>query len=158
LAVSDGEVEKVGYKCPPKSGRIRKGERRNPNGRRGKKKVPAKVETEAEILVRLDSELVEFQGGMITRKEASLRVLYSLAMKGNSRAITALERLRATAKAGSEEQRGGVLVVPGTVPLEQWSLAAIKQQAQYRESVPYDEVVVEASASKAASADSDEAE
>ena len=138
--MSDGEVEKVGYKCPPKSGRIKKGERRNPNGRRGKNKAPAKVETDAEILARLDNELVEFQGGMITKKEARLRVLYSLGMKGNARAFAALDRIRAAAKAGAEEQQYGVLVVPGTVPLEEWSLAAIKQQAPYRESVPYDEV------------------
>ena len=28
---------------------------------------------------------------------------------------------------------GGVLVVPGTMPLDEWSLAALKQQKQYRE-------------------------
>lgn len=28
---------------------------------------------------------------------------------------------------------GGVLLVPGTMPLDEWSLAALKQQAQYRE-------------------------
>ena len=28
---------------------------------------------------------------------------------------------------------GGVLVVPGTIPLDQWSVAAAKQQKQYRE-------------------------
>jgi hypothetical protein len=32
-----------------------------------------------------------------------------------------------------EATKGGVLVVPGVVPLEQWSAAAALQQAQYRE-------------------------
>lgn len=155
--MSDGEVEKVGYKCPPRSGRIQKGEHRNPNGRRGKNKAPAKVETDAEILARLDNELVEFQGKMITKKEAGLRVLHTLATKGDPRAITAMERVRAAAKAGSEQQRGGVLVVPGTVPLDEWCLAAIRQQAPYRESVPYDGVEG-SSASGAKSAESDEVE
>lgn len=153
----DGEVEKVGYKCPPRSGRIRKGERRNPNGRRGKKKAPAKVETDAEILARLDNELVEFQGRMITKREANIRVLCNLAMKGSARANAVLDRIRAAAKAGSEEQRGGVLVVPGTVPLDQWCLAAIRQQAPYRESVPYDEIV-ESPDTGAETAESDKAE
>jgi hypothetical protein len=31
---------------------------------------------------------------------------------------------------------GGVLVVPGTIPLDQWSVAAAKQQAQFREKPP----------------------
>lgn len=155
--MSDDEAEKVGYKCPPLSGRIKKGERRNPDGRRGKNKAPAKVETDAEILARLDNELVEFQGRMITKKEAGLRVLHTLATKGNPRAITAIERVRAAAKAGSVEQRGGVLVVPGMVPIDEWCLAAIRQQAPYRGSIPHDEVG-EPSVSGAESAECDKVE
>lgn len=37
------------------------------------------------------------------------------------------------------ESGGGVLVVPGTIPLDQWSIAAAKQQAQYRDKREDDE-------------------
>lgn len=43
------------------------------------------------------------------------------------------EKYRERHEVQHEGSKGGVLVVPGTIPLEQWSAAAAAQQGQYRE-------------------------
>ena len=126
----------VGYKKPPVSGRIKPGERRNPNGRRGKKaKVEAicKPETDKEIIARLDSELIDANGARMSRRELELRVLLNKAMKGDVRASQHLDRVRARAPADTPAVAGGVLLLPSPVPLHEWEASAAIQQAQFRE-------------------------
>ena len=122
-----------GYGHPPARSRFRKGQSGNPRGR------PRKARTidrnaDADILKRLDSELVEFQGRKITMREAELRILYAKALKGDVRASTLLDRKRSSAGVDVEKSRGGVLVVPSTMSMEEWKEKALIQQAQYRDS------------------------
>ncbi len=126
----------VGYKKPPVSGRIKPGERRNPNGRRGKKTKPeatSKPETDMDIIARLDSELIEANGVSMSRREVELRVLSNKAMKGDVRASQHLDRVRAKAPANTPAVAGGVLLLPSPVPLHEWEASAAIQQAQFRE-------------------------
>lgn len=77
-------------------------------------------------------------------EEAELRdILMELARKGDTVAAIFLAKARhgwrdrddakLTVDAG---KGGGVLVVPGTMPIDQWSAAAALQQAKYRERLP----------------------
>lgn len=134
--MNDDEDE-VGYRKPPKSGRIRPGEVRNPNGRRGKKgkskDAKPKDNSLAAIIDRLDNEEVEVNSQKMTKRELELRVLYGKALKGDTRASAHLEKLRAAAVVDDGKQSGGgVLLVPADVPLEEWSVAVAIQQAKYR--------------------------
>jgi hypothetical protein len=126
---------KVGYKSPPESGRIKKGERRNPNGRRGKgKKAPAASETSLKAIIeRVENELVEFNGTMITKREAQVRVLFAKAMQGDVRASKMVDEMRKQAGLDKAGSAGGVLLLPASVPLEEWEAAAAAQQAQFRD-------------------------
>lgn len=124
------EEDEVGYCKPPRSGRIKKGERRNPNGRRGKNPKSSIRATDAQIIKMLDEETIEFQGRKITKREAMYRVLFAKALAGDVKALRHLEIARE--KSGLAKG-GGVLVVPGMRPLEEWSAAAAIQQEKYRE-------------------------
>lgn len=126
--------EKVGYRKPPKASRIRKGEVRNPYGRAGKQKStkPVADNSAAAILDRIDAEQIEVQGQKMTRRECELRVQNAKALKGDTRASAYLEALRSKARSNQPKQAGGVLVVPGTAPLHEWSVAAALQQAKFR--------------------------
>jgi hypothetical protein len=134
--MADDEYE-VGYKKPPQHGKIRKGERRNPNGRRGNKEMnaPAPADNSVRaIFSHLEEEMIEFSGRRISKREAMLRVLQTMALKGDLRALKQYEEMRREAGIGDNARSGGgVLVVPGMVPLEQWSISAAIQQQRFRE-------------------------
>ena len=130
--MNDDESE-VGYKKPPLAGRIKKGERRNPYGRRGKKKAPSAARmTDAEIIAMIDNELIDFQGRKITKREAELRLLQANALRSDLRASQTLDNLRKRVKSDKPAAGGGVLLVPSPVPLHEWSASAAIQQAKFR--------------------------
>jgi hypothetical protein len=126
----------VGFKKPPKAHQIKKGERRNPNGRPRKLK-PVVDNSEAAILKRMDEELIEVGGIEMTMREAELRALRARAIKGDARATAALDKKRAAAKLDqTQASGGGVLLVPVVGSLAEWEAAAACQQAPFRESDP----------------------
>lgn len=126
--------DKVGYRKPPIASRIRNGEVRNPYGRAGKQKSakPTADNSTAAILERIDAEQIEVQGQKMTRRECELRVLNARALKGDTRASAHLEALRSKARASEPKSGGGVLLLPGTVPLHEWEASAAIQQAKFR--------------------------
>ena len=67
----------VGYGKPPSSIHIKPGERRNSNGRRGKRPKPVIDNSEAAILERLDAEIVAVGSMKMTKREAGLRRLHN---------------------------------------------------------------------------------
>ncbi|MBJ7437608.1 MAG: hypothetical protein JHD35_01100 [Sphingopyxis sp.] len=76
-------------------------------------------------------------------EETELRdILMELARKGDTVAAIFLAKARHgwrdrdDGKLSVDTGGGGVLVVPGTLPIEQWSAAAALQQARYRERLP----------------------
>lgn len=132
--MNDDDDYKVGYKRPPLHSRFRPGENRNPNGRRGKKIRPKRVEvTDAEIVAQLEAETVEFQGRRISKHEAMNRVLYAKALSGDLKAIAMIEAKKQKAGGARQNTVGGVLLIPAGVPLHEWEASAAIQQAQYRE-------------------------
>jgi hypothetical protein len=129
----DQNSYEVGYKKPPRAGRIRKGEKRNPFGRRGKNPKPQPTASDAEILRRIDNELIAYKGENITRREAEMRVLQARSMSGDTKSTAALDRIRQAAKSvQTPVQGGGVLLLPSPVPLHEWTASAAIQQAKFR--------------------------
>lgn len=122
----------VGYKKPPEHSRFRKGQSGFPGGRRGKKPKAADDNSEAAILKRLDQELVDFNGRKITKREAELRVLQMKALKGDTRASVLLDKKRTFAGVDKAPVHSGVLVVPGTMSMDEWTASAAIQQAKFR--------------------------
>lgn len=124
----------TGYKKPPKHAQFRKGKSGNPGGRpRKQKEIPQPSDLRS-ILERVANETVEIGDMEMTMLEVELRSLQRKAAKGDVSASRHLAKLRAEAGFNAPVSRGGgVLVVPGTVPLEEWSIAAVRQQAQFRE-------------------------
>ncbi|PKB13355.1 hypothetical protein B0I00_3394 [Novosphingobium kunmingense] len=138
--MNDDEDE-VGYRKPPRSGRIKPGEVRNPNGRRGKKgkakDAKPKDNSLAAIIDRIDNEEVEINNQKMTKRELELRVLHGKALKGDTRASAHLEKLRsAAAVADGKKSGGGVLLLPADVPLHEWTASVAIQQAPYRGAHP----------------------
>ena len=87
------------------------------------------------ILERVANEEIEINGETVTMTEVELRSIQRKAAKGDVAASRHLAKLRADAGVGQSPQGGGgVLVVPGTRPLEEWWISAAIQQAQFRES------------------------
>lgn len=104
----DEDEDKVGYCRPPKKHRFKKGKSGNPGGRPRKPK-PQLLINDADIFRRLDAEEISLGGKTMTRREAELRRLFQLAVKGNRKARRLAERLWA---GRAEKKQGGVLVLP----------------------------------------------
>jgi hypothetical protein len=98
----------VGYGKPPRKHRFPKGKSGNPAGRPRKAK-PTLVTDDAEILRRLDAEVIEFGGKEMSRREAEVRVIFRLAARGNKKARRLLDKLARTVPA---KRRDGVVVLP----------------------------------------------
>lgn len=131
---NDGNSPKVGYGRPPEHGKIKPGERRNPNGRRGngkKVKTAKEMPSDAEILARIDSEIVEVNGQKMSKRELELRTQHSRSIKGDVAASKILQAVREKGKPAAKS--GGVLVVPGIMNQEEWSKIAEEHQRQFRE-------------------------
>ncbi len=97
-------------------------------------------------LIYDDDELLDQVEAQRAFEEAELRdILMELARKGDTVAAIFLAKARHgwrdrdDAKLNVDTGGGGVLVVPGTMPIEQWNAAAALQQAKYRER-PLEEV------------------
>ncbi|MBL9066161.1 MAG: hypothetical protein JNN10_07700 [Sphingopyxis sp.] len=94
-------------------------------------------------LIADDAELEAEVEAQRSFEETELRdILMELARKGDTTAAIFLAKARHgwrdrdDAKMNLDTGGGGVLVVPGKMPLEQWSAAAALQQAKYRERDP----------------------
>ncbi len=120
----------VGYGKPPKHSQFKKGTSGNPRGRPPRQKPPNDLRA---MLERVASEEIEINGQMMSMAEVELRSIQRKAAKGDVAASRHLAKLRADAGVGQSPQGGGVLVVPGTRPLQEWSIAAAIQQAPFRE-------------------------
>lgn len=132
--MSDKDEEKIGYKSPPKKHRFEKGRSGNPKGRPRKIKPPRRDDSQAAILERAANETVIVRGEEMTLHEVSIRALQRKGISGDPRAIALLDKLRVEAGIGMKPGfAGGVLVVPGVVPIDEWTLAAARQQAPFRE-------------------------
>jgi hypothetical protein len=91
-------------------------------------------------LIKDDPELEGEVEAQRSFEEVELRdILMELARKGDTVAAIFLAKARHgwrdrdDGKLKIENQVGGVLVVPGPVPLDEWSIAAARQQKQFRE-------------------------
>lgn len=91
-------------------------------------------------LIRDDPDLEAQVVAQRSFEEAELRdILMELARKGDTVAAIFLAKARHgwrdrdDAKLKVESQGGGVLVVPASVPLDEWCAAAARQQARFRE-------------------------
>ncbi|HWW58829.1 MAG TPA: DUF5681 domain-containing protein [Sphingopyxis sp.] len=125
----DDKEETVGYGKPPKKHRFKKGQSGNPAGRPPKPKLANDLRS---MLDRIGNEEVDINGRSFTLQEVELMALQRKAAKGDVAASRHLAKLRADAGVGKPETLSGVLVVPGKMPLEQWSAAAAIQQSKYR--------------------------
>ena len=116
----DPNTYDVGYCKPPKATQFKKGQSGNPRGRRN----PAR--TARELLMKiLNQRMSVRQDGEVTRM-SSLEVIFNSivrqAMKGDSRAIAQLMRLRQELNVdGPEPGQYGVLVVPGRLTQEEYA-------------------------------------
>lgn len=94
-----------------------------------------------ERLIQADDDLIEQVEAQRSFEETELRdILMELARKGDTVAAIFLAKARHGWRDRDDAKLtvdtgmgGGVLVVPGKMPLEQWSAAAALQQAKYRE-------------------------
>lgn len=86
----------VGYKNPPKAGRFKKGRSGNPRGR-----PPSAVTVSTAYLFRkVANEAVAIEGGQMTRWEALVRQIQTLALKKNASAARLLHQIREQFPAG----------------------------------------------------------
>lgn len=127
--MTDDEDE-VGYKKPPRKNRFKKGQSGNPAGRPRKQKPDGDLRS---IIERISNEEVCIAGQTLTLRELELRSLQHKAAKGDVPASKHLMKLREQAGCDKPKREGSVLVVPGTMPFDEWSAAAAIQQAKFRE-------------------------
>ena len=98
----------TGYKRPPKKSQFKKGQSGNLKGR--PRKAPPMVSIDdAEIMRRLDATLIHARGVEMSMRQAEIRRLCDLELKGEARAARLLERLREQA---AETSMGGTLRLP----------------------------------------------
>lgn len=97
----------IGYCKPPRKYQFKPGQSGNPKGRPRKPKDPLTID-DAEILRRLDDEIIEFGGKEMTRREVEIRVIFGLAARKNRKARRLLNRLRKRIPSASA---GGVRVL-----------------------------------------------
>lgn len=98
----------TGYKKPPKKSQFRKGQSGNPKGR-PRKAPPVISSDDAEIMRRLDAEVIDVRGLSMTRRQAEIHQLWNLAVKGNPTANALLEKLR---QHSADNKGGGVRYLP----------------------------------------------
>lgn len=122
----------TGYKRPPAENRFKPGKSGNPKGR-PRKLTPEKANNEVTVLQDIFAETVNVEGQEMNKLELLVRTNYSRAMKGEASAIRFITRIIDKFPAADLSRGGGVLVVPGTMPFDEWSAAAAIQQAKYRE-------------------------
>ena len=125
----DDDDYAVGYCKPPKSSRFKKGVSGNPGGRPPRPKLANDLRS---MLERVANEEIEIRGQKMSYFEIELRSLQHKAAKGDVTASRHLAKLRSDAGVGTAIARAGVLVVPGTAPLEKWTAAAALQQEGFR--------------------------
>ncbi|MXO69489.1 hypothetical protein GRI72_11730 [Altererythrobacter marinus] len=128
--MSDEDDYTVGYGRPPRHSRFRKGQSGNPAGRPKKQKASVDLRS---MLERVASEEVDILGRSVTMLELELMAIQRKAAKGDIAASKHLNALRTQAGCNQpQSSRGGVLVVPGMMPLDKWSAAAALQQEKFR--------------------------
>lgn len=94
------EADSIGYKRPPKSGRFKAGQSGNPKGR--KKHV---ANFKADLTAELRERIVVRENGRerrITKQQAFIKALMALAIKGDIRAINAIEACTRNFGTGNE--------------------------------------------------------
>lgn len=128
----------IGYKKPPKSGQFRKGQSGNPSGR---PKGRAKKLSEGDIIEELLQEKAKAGGQKRTFHQLMWRAQMMKAIKGDTRAFREINNQLAKHDA-SHVEGTGVLVVPGTAGLLEWSAAAAMQQEKYRSKEHQDGAVI----------------
>jgi Family of unknown function (DUF5681) len=129
--VSDKKND-TGYKNPPSANRFKPGKSGNPNGR-PRKLTAAKPVNEVTVLQYIFAETVNVDGQEMNKLELLVRTNYSRAMKGEPSAIRFITRIIDKFQVADVSRGSGVLVVPGTMPFDEWSAKAAEQQAKFRE-------------------------
>nr|WP_315459138.1 DUF5681 domain-containing protein [uncultured Sphingorhabdus sp.] len=122
----------TGYKRPPAENRFKPGKSGNPGGR-PRKAPPSKSSNEVTVLQYIFAETVNVDGQEMNKLELLVRTNYSRAMKGEPSAIRFITRIIDKFPVADVSRAGGVLVVPGTMPFDEWSAKAAEQQAKFRE-------------------------
>lgn len=122
----------TGYKNPLNANRFKPGESGNPKGR-PRKVSSAKASDEVTVLQGIFAETVNVDGQEMNKLELLVRTNYTRAMKGEPSAIRFITRIIDKFQVADVSGGGGVLVMPGTMPFDEWSAKAAEQQAKYRE-------------------------